>query len=434
MADSRSDKVRRDYMKRSVGEHRLHPETQMMGYGYDPSLSEGALKPPLFLTSTFAFDRAQDGKEFFELAYQKREASEGEEMGLIYSRINNPNYEILEDRLALWEEAEKGLVFASGMSAISTALWAYLRPGDVLVHSEPIYGGTEFLARNILPEFGVKTVSFRAGGPQPTLAPAVEKARSLGRVAVIYTETPANPTNDLVDLNAARQMADRLEQEQGYRPIVMTDNTFLGPVWQKPLQQGADIVLYSLTKYIAGHSDVVAGAAIGSKAVMTPVQGFRTILGTQCDPHSCWLVMRSLETLKLRMEKSNENAARVAAFLKDHPKVTHVNYLGFLADDDPNKAIYDRQCLGAGSTFAFTVKGDEAAAFRVLDALSVIKLAVSLGGTESLMEAPYSMTHSDVPDHVKDGLGMTPSMLRISVGVEHPDDLIADLAQALDHA
>lgn len=424
---------KKNFRNKMIGNHKLSPETQMMGYGYDPMLSEGSLKPPIFMTSTFVFESAQDGKDFFELAYGKREANEGEESGLIYSRINNPDLEVLEDRLALWEEAEKGLTFSSGMAAISTCLWSYLRPGDVIVYSAPIYGGTEFLIRNILPEFGVKAVEFEAGGDKPTLAPAIEEAKKLGRVAVIYTETPANPTNGLVDLHACRDAADALGAETGTRPVIMTDNTFLGPVWQKPLEHGADIVIYSLTKYVAGHSDVVAGAAVGSMEKMGPVAGFRTILGTMCDPHTGWLIMRSLETLKLRMEAAASNAEKIAKYLDEHPKVEKVHYLGFLKEGDPCYQIFQEQCAGkAGGTFAFDVKGDEASAFRVLDALQVIKLAVSLGGTESLMEHPYAMTHSDVPDDVKERLGITESMLRISVGVENVDDLIADLAQALD--
>ena len=421
-----------NYKKKSIGTHRLSPETQMMGYGYDPMLSEGSLKPPVFLTSTFVFDNAQAGKDFFELAYGKREAEKGEEPGLIYSRINNPNMEVLEDRLALWEEAEKGLIFSSGMAAISTCLWAYLRPGDVIVHSAPIYGGSEYLIRNILPEFGIKSVEFESGVEEFTLAPALEQAEGMGRVSVIYVETPANPTNGLVDLARCRRLADELAERQGHRPVIMVDNTFLGPVWQKALQCGADISIYSLTKYVAGHSDVVAGAAIGSMDIMAPVMGFRTILGTMSDPHTDWLIMRSLETLKIRMERSADNARKIAEFLKAHTSVEKVHYLGFLPDDSDAKKVYDAQCLSPGSTFAFDVKGGEAAAFKVLDSLKIIKLAVSLGGTESLMEHPYAMTHADVPDDVKERLGITESMLRLSVGIENADDLIADLSQALD--
>lgn len=426
-----ADMEKKSYKKEQVGGHALHPSTQMMGFGYDPELSEGALKPPIFMTSTFVFDCAQHGKEFFELAYGKRAARPGEEPGLIYSRINNPDLEVLEDRLALWEEAEKGLAFSSGMSAIATTLLAYLRPGDVIVHSAPIYGGSEYLIRNILPGFGVASVEFESGIREMTLAPVLEDATTKGRVSVIFVETPANPTNGLVDLRECARLAAEIEVRQGHRPVIVVDNTFLGPVWQKALQHGADISVYSLTKYVAGHSDVVAGAVLGSHERLAPIMGFRTILGTMCSPHTGWLIMRSLETLQIRMERSAANAKTIAAYLAEHPSVGHVHFLDFIEAGTKAREIYERQSSSPGSTFAFEIKGGEAEAFKVLDALQIIKLAVSLGGTESLMEHPFTMTHSDVPDEVKLRLGITPSMLRISVGIEHPEDLIADLAQAL---
>lgn len=421
------------YRKQTLAAGRkLHPETQMMGYGYDPKLSEGSLKPPIFMTSTFVFDNAQHGKEFFELAYGKREANENEEIGLIYSRINNPDFEVLEDRLALWEDAEKALTFSSGMASISTTLLAHLRPGDVIVHSAPVYGGTEYLIRNILPAYGIDSVEFESGVDDYTLAPALAEAQSKGRVGIIYVETPANPTNGLVDLQECKRQADELAKSQGHRPLIVVDNTFLGPVWQQALAHGADISVYSLTKYVGGHSDLIAGCAMGRAEVMAPVAGFRTILGTMCDAHTCWLIMRSLETLKIRMERSADNARIIADFLQQHPKVAKVHYLEFLPEGSDAEAIFKRQSTSAGSTFAFDVVGGEKEAFALLDSLQLIKLAVSLGGTESLMEHPFSMTHSDVPDDVKNRLGMTESMVRISVGIENVDDLIDDLTQALD--
>ena len=423
---------KKNYRRKTVGGKKLKPETQMMSYGYDPLLSEGSLKPPIFMTSTFVFDSAEHGKEFFELAYGIRTPEVGEKPGLIYSRINNPNLEVLEDRLAIWEGAEKALTFSSGMAAISTCLWTYLRPGDVIIHSAPIYGGTEFLIRNILPEFGVSSIEFEAGGDKHTL-PSIEEATKAGRVSVIYAETPANPTNALIDLKACVAMADKLEKEQGHRPVVMVDNTFLGPLWQKPLDLGVDLVIYSLTKYIAGHSDVVAGAVSGAADKVGPVQGFRTILGTMCDPHTGWLIMRSMETLKLRMTASNQNAAIVADYLNNHEKVRKVYYLGFLTEKDASYGVYKEQCVAPGSTFSFDIEGGEKEAFTVLNNLELIKLAVSLGGTESLIEHPFAMTHADVPGDVKLRQGITPSMIRISVGIEDPEDLIADLGQALSH-
>ncbi|CAN5661252.1 cystathionine gamma-synthase family protein [soil metagenome] len=414
---------------RTVGGQTLRPETLMMGYGYDPVLSEGALKCPIFHTSTFAFESAEAGKSFFELAYGLREADPGEESGLIYSRINNPDLQVLEERLCIWDDAESGLVFSSGMSAIATTLLSLLRPGDAIVHSAPVHGGTEFLLHKILPQFGVRRFGFHAGSDNG-LEQAVRAAAESGPVKVIFVETPANPTNALVDIARCAELAAQLDSAAG-RPLVIVDNTFLGPLWQQPLRQGADLVLYSLTKYIGGHSDLIAGACLGAEHHISAVRGMRTIMGTMADPMTGWLVMRSLETLKLRMTCGMKNARYVAEVLKDHPKVRQVNYLVFLDESHPQYDIYRRQCLAPGSTFAFEVHGGEAEAFRVLNALQVIKLAVSLGGTETLAEHPASMTHSDVPPEDQKKMGITAGMIRISVGIEHPEDVIADLRQSL---
>ena len=422
----------KDYRHREIKGHRLHPETLMMGYGYDPQLSEGSVKCPIFQTSTFAFKSAEDGKAFFEVAYGLREKKPAEEPGLIYSRLNNPDLEVLQDRLCLWDGAESGLVFCSGMAAISTTLLSFLRPGDVVLCSEPVYGGTEFLVENILPQFGVKRVWFGSGTAKPTLEEAIELARPQGRIGMIFLETPANPTNGLVDMAHCAEAAGRAAASTGTRPLVAVDNTFLGPLWQHPLQHGADLVLYSLTKYAGGHSDLIAGACLGREELIATVRGMRTILGTISDPHTGWLLMRSLETLKVRMTTAMEGARTVAGFLAGHPKVKDVWYLGFLPVDHPQYDVYRRQCLSPGSTFAFEIRGGEAEAFRVLNHLQIIKLAVSLGGTESLMEHPATMTHSDIPPERQLAMDITPSMLRLSVGLEHPDDLIADLSQALD--
>ncbi len=420
------------YRRRRIDGHALKPETLMMSYGYDPQLSEGALKPPVFLTSTFVFESAQHGKDFFDLVAGRREPRPGEEPGLIYSRFNNPDIEILEDRLALWEDGEKAVVFAAGMAAISATLFAYVRPGDVVVHSQPLYGGTEQMLLTFLPQFGIQTVGFHAGEGRAAIDAAIEEARALGPVRMLFAETPANPTNGLVDLAHLVARARDLTDQPGGRPLVAVDNTFLGPVWQNPLALGCDLVLYSMTKYIGGHSDLVGGAVVGAKAHVQPILQLRGMLGMQLDPHSCWMALRSLETLKIRMERATENARIVAAFLRDHPKVAAVHYLGFLEEGTEERAIYERQCKGPGSTFSFAIKGGEAEAFRFLDALKVAKLAVSLGGTETLISHPASTTHSGVPKPIREAAGVTDSLIRISVGIEAADDLIADLAQGLD--
>lgn len=422
---------KKDFHRRTVGSHVLKPETQMMGYGFDPSLSEGSLKPPVFLTSTFVFDSAEHGRDFFDMASGRRERGPGESEGLIYSRFNNPNMEVLEDRLTLWENSEMAVVYSSGMAAIFTAIMTYVKPGDVLIYSQPIYGGTETLLLNILPQWGIKVVGFAANDSKEAVDVAFEKAKALGSIGLVLIETPANPTNGLVDIAYIAKKLENIRNSRDERPPLAVDNTFLGPVWQKPLEYGADIVLYSMTKYIGGHSDLVAGAAMGPKKYLQPMKALRGAIGNQIDPHTCWMTLRSLETLKIRMEKATDNAKIIAEYLRDHAKVDKVHYLGFLEPGSAAQTVYERQCLAPGSTFAFDVKGGQAEAFRFLNALSVLKLAVSLGGTETLISHPASTTHSGVPKDLREIAGVKDSLCRISVGIEDAGDLIADLEQAL---
>ncbi len=417
-----------------IGNHKLHPETMMLGYGYDPLLSEGAVKPPVFLTSTFLFKTAEEGRDFFDYTSGRKEPPSGTGAGLVYSRFNHPNSEIVEDRLAVYEETESCILFSSGMSAIATAVLAYARPGDVILHSQPLYGGTETLISRTLAGFGIATVAFSDGVDAVGVRKAAAEAAARGRVSIILVETPSNPINSVIDIALMRAVADELGKAQGHRPVVMCDNTLLGPIFQRPVGLGADLSLYSLTKYVGGHSDLIAGAVMGSKAVTRPIKLLRGAIGTQLDPHSCWMLGRSLETLSLRMERADANAQRVAEFLRDHAKVRKVHYLPFLGEDTPAGRVFRAQCSGAGSTFSFDIEGGEKAAFAFLNALQVFKLAVSLGGTESLASHPAAMTHSGVPIEVRERIGVLDSTIRLSIGVEHPDDLIADLAQALAQA
>ena len=417
--------------KTRIGNHVLKPETLMLGYGYDPALSEGAVKPPVFLTSTFVFRSAEEGRDFFDYVSGRKQPPEGSAAGLVYSRFNHPNSEIVEDRLAVYEGAESGVLFSSGMSAITTTILAFARPGDVILHSQPLYGGTETLLSRTMANLGIGAVGFVDGVSEPAIRAAAQVARGNGRVSLILIETPANPTNTLVDIRLLRQIAEEIGTAQGFRPILACDNTLLGPVFQHPLAHGADVSIYSLTKYVGGHSDLIAGATLGSKATIGPIKALRGSVGTQLDPFSCWMLGRSLETLGLRMERANTNARLVAEFLRDHPKVGKVHHLSFLEDGSPAQAVYARQCTGAGSTFSFDIKGGQKEAFAFLNALQIFKLAVSLGGTESLASHPAAMTHSGVPAEVRDRIGVLDTTIRLSVGIEHPDDLIADLAHAL---
>ncbi|MHA6717989.1 cystathionine gamma-synthase family protein [Sphingomonas sp. RS6] len=412
----------------SVGGRKLRPATLMMGHGYDPVLSEGSLKPPIFLTSTFVFPNAAAGKRHFEGVTGKRP---GGAEGLVYSRFNGPNQEILEDRLAVWEEAEDALAFSSGMSAIATLFLSMVKPGDTIVHSGPLYAATETLIGRILGRFGVNWLDFPAGATREEIDAVLTKAAT-GNVALIYLESPANPTNALVDVEAVAAARDAIFTGEDKPPIAI-DNTFLGPLWSQPLKHGADIVVYSLTKYAGGHSDLVAGGVLGSKSHINTIRLMRNTIGTICDPNTAWMLLRSLETLELRMGRAGENAAKVCEFLAAHPKVEKVGYLGFLerGTDARQADIYRRHCTGAGSTFSLYLKGGEKEAFAFLDALKIAKLAVSLGGTETLASHPAGMTHLSVPDERKKALAITDNLVRISIGVEDADDLIADFEEAL---
>ena len=414
------------------GGRELKPSTLMMGHGYDPSLSEGALKPPIFLTSTFAFESAEAGKRHFERITGLRE---GGAEGLVYSRFNGPNQEILEDRLGIWDEAEETLVFSSGMSAIATLLLACCNKGDVIIHSGPLYAATESFIAKVLARFGVTSFDFPAGASREELDAVIAKGkkqavRQGGKLALIFLESPANPTNVLVDIEAVSAARDGVFAGEAGKPPIAIDNTFLGPLWQQPLKHGADVAVYSLTKYAGGHSDLVAGGLSGPKQMLDPVRSLRNLMGTICDPHTAWMLLRSLETLEIRMERAGQNAARVCAFLEAHPKVEGLGYLG-MVKDERQQDIFRRHCTGAGSTFSLFLKGGEKESFAFLDALEVAKLAVSLGGTETLASHPAAMTHLSVPPERKQTLGITDNLVRISIGIEDPDDLIADFDQAL---
>ena len=419
------------YHKHRLANHVLHPETLMVGYGYDPLLSEGAVKPPVFLTSTFVFRSAEEGRDFFDYTAGRRQAPQGEGGGLVYSRFNHPNSEIVEDRLAAYEGAESCILFSSGMSAIATTILTFTRPGDVILHSQPLYGGTETLVSRTLTAYDIEAVGFADGVDETSMREAAEMAEAKGRVAVIMIETPSNPLNTMVDIKLVSRIADDIASRQQHRPIIVCDNTLLGPVFQRPLPFGADVSVYSLTKYVGGHSDLIAGAALGSERLMKPIKQLRGAIGTQLDPHSCWMIGRSLETLALRMERGNSNAKIVAEFLRDHPRVAKVHYLPFLTADAPQRRVYEAQCTGAGSTFSFDIKGGLEDAFGCLNRLQIFKLAVSLGGTESLACHPGSTTHSGVPAELRARIGVSDATIRLSIGIEHPDDLVADLSQAL---
>jgi methionine-gamma-lyase len=418
------------YHKKELDGRPLHAETQMMSYGFDPFLSEGAVKPPVFLTSTFAFRSAEDGAEFFDLVSGRKPLPEGEAAGLVYSRFNHPNLEIVEDRLALLDGSEAAAVTSSGMSAISAVFLAFLRPGDQIVQSVPLYGGTETLITRIFPEWGITSHVIGDGLSCASIRVALEAAAGKGPVRLCHIETPANPTNALIDLDGLRAELEAFEVRHGHRPLSVCDNTMLGPIFQQPCAHGIDLSVYSLTKYVGGHSDLVAGGVTGSAELIKRVRAIRGAFGSQLDPHSSWMLTRSMETVVLRMRHAARTASTIAHWLAAQPHQPVVVHHPELVVDEGYQSVYRRQCTGAGSTFAFVLDGGRPEAFRFINALRLFKSAVSLGGTESLVCHPASTTHSGVPAELRAAAGVSEGLIRISIGLEHEEDLIADLDQA----
>ncbi len=394
-----------------------HPDTASVSRGHDAGRHLGSLKPPIYETSTFVFDTAEQGKRFFEQAY-----GDGDSEGYIYSRLDSPNLAPAESRLAFWEAAEEAALFGSGMAAIASVFLTFLAPGDLVLYSQPTYGGTTSLLDGLMAGYGVASRPFRAD------VTAIDLEEMVGgeRLVMVYVETPANPTNDLFDIEMAAGVAD------GHGARLVVDNTFLSPVWQKPLTHGAHLSLHSATKYLGGHSDLTAGVVCGRSEDIAALKRTRYEIGTTPSPSTAWLLTRSLETLRLRVERQTDNATRIAAFLAGHPRVEEVRHLSLLEEGTKAHDIYKRQCTGPGAMITFEIRGGEEECFRFLDSLEVVKLATSLGGTESLASHMWTMSPPSTPPEVKRSLGVTPGVIRLSVGIENVDDLISDLRQALD--
>lgn len=408
----------------------LHPESLMMTHGYKPELSQGSIKAPIFQTSTFVFKNAEQGKSFFEVAYGLREKNENEELGLIYSRINNPNLEILEDRLCLWDKAEQCAVFESGMSAISSVLLEFLKPGDLLLYSLPVYGGTDHFINYFLKSIGIESIGFRPNQSKDEIIKKIEDRNKFSNLSLIYIETPANPTNEIIDIEMCKKIADHFSTNTK-KVFLATDNTYMGPIWSHPLKHGADIVLYSATKFIGGHSDVIAGAVLGKNEIINRIKVLRTFLGNMASPNTCWLLLRSLETLKVRMDQQAKNTIEVAAYLKTQSKIVKLHFLGNINQKSKKYKVYKKQYSSSGALIAFEIKGGEKEAFTFLNNLKLIKLAVSLGSTESLAQHPATMTHAGVSSETKEAIGINERLVRISIGIENHKDLINDIKEAL---
>lgn len=411
----------------------VRPETLAVAYGYDPVMGMGSVKPPIFMTSTFVYPTAQHAKDIHR-AYFDGEGPLVGQTHHIYARLGHPGLDFLEKRLAAIDGGEAAVAFCSGMAAHSSIALAFVRPGDTVIHGRPIYSGVDGLYNQVLPQFGISAFAYLDGTDEAGVRAAAHAAIAKGPLALIIAETPANPTAAIVDLALMVRIADEIGVLQGRRPHVVVDNTLLGPFAQRPLEHGVDLCMTSLTKYCGGHSDLLAGGISGREELIAPLRLLRTTWGNHLDPFTSWLVLRSLESVHVRTERAMSNARLIAEFLRAHPKVAGVTYLGFLEAGTRQRAVYDRQCKAAGSTFSFDLHGGEAEAFAMLDRLRLMKLAVSLGGSETLICHSASTTHYAVAPAQRLAGGITDGTMRLSVGIEHVDDLIGDLAQALEAA
>lgn len=374
-----------------------------------PHDAYGSAVTPIYQTSTFAFRNAQEGADRFA----------GKAEGYIYTRIGNPTIGAFEEAMAQLEGGAMGIATSSGMSAVTTAYLSLLGAGDHVVSQASVYGPSRVFMEKHMSRFGVESTFV-----DPT---DLENIRAAIRpnTKLIYVESPGNPSMHLTDLAAAAELA----HAHGARLVV--DNTFASPFLQQPLSLGADVVLHSITKFINGHADVVGGVLVAREAeVGKQLRAMMVMSGCNMDPHQAWLVSRGLKTLSLRVERAQASAQVIAPWLQAHPKVASVNYIGL--PDHPQFALMQRQMKGPGAMISFELKGGIEAGRRLMDAVKLATLAVSLGGVETLISHPASMTHASMGKEAREASGISDGLVRYAVGIETVEDLIADLAQALD--
>jgi cystathionine beta-lyase/cystathionine gamma-synthase len=406
-------------------EEKRRPDTQVLTRGFDPRLSVGSARPAVFRSSTYVFRSPEAAERAFQVALGKVEPAAGESVDLIYSRLSHPNAEILEDQIVPLEPRAKGtVVFNSGMAAISTLLLARCRPGDAVLFTEPLYGGTHLLLHDLMTRYDVRPVPVPAGNTQ-AITHAIE---SLDGLRIVLIETPANPTLRMTDIRAA---ADAVS-ERSDRPIMAVDNTFMGPTFQHPLEHGADCVIYSATKYLSGFSDMLGGVITArDEDILRELRAQRATLGNILQPDECWLLDSRLATVSLRMHQQSENAQRIVEALGKHERVMNILFPKRFEDGD-QRAIFGKQCSGPGAIFSVELAGGRRAAFDFLRRLRITRNAVSLGGMESLACHPATTTHSEIGPEEQRAIGITEGMVRISVGLEDWQDLLQDFEHALD--
>jgi cystathionine beta-lyase/cystathionine gamma-synthase len=392
--------------------------------GFDPSLSFGSARPAVFRSSTYAFASPEAAEHAFAITTGKIQPAPGERADLIYSRFSHPNAEILEDQIVPLEaDGTDAAVFNSGMAAIMTAFLAFARPGTTIVYTTPLYGGTTGLIHNFLEPFGVRGIPVPSGDGE-AIDNAIRSAKNCG---IVFLETPANPTLIMTDIERAAATA----RQHPDKPVIMVDNTFLGPVFQHPLQLGADITLYSATKFLSGFSDMVAGVAISNNHDMIQkIRSRRGMFGNILQPDECWMLDGRLPTVALRMNRQSKNAQRIAEALVGHKVLSRVIYPTLFTDPE-QKRIFEKQCAYPGSLFSVEFNGGKEAAFEFLRHLQIARNAVSLGSVETLVSHPKSTTHSGMSEAELKESGVTDGLVRFSVGIEDWRDLLADFEQAL---
>jgi cystathionine beta-lyase/cystathionine gamma-synthase len=413
-------------MSRDKIPYLVRPPTAVLTRGFDPWLSVGSARPAVFRSSTYVFSSPEAAERAFAIALGRAKPIAGENVDLIYSRLSHPNAEILENQLVPLEKgAEHAAVFNSGMAAISTLFLLLCPVGSAFVYTTPIYGGTHHLIHQFLEPLGLHAVPVMAGDTT-AMAKAIHETADL---RLIFIETPANPTLRMTDIEHAIASA---ATRSGTRPIVAVDNTFLGPTFQQPLALGADLSVYSATKYLAGQSDMLGGVVMGADPdLIAGLRGLRAILGNILQPDECWILDSRLPTVELRMNRQSKNAARIVPQLAQHPKVAAVHYPANFSDPQQRR-IRDNQCRYPGAVFSLDLKGGKTAAFDFLRRVHIAKNAVSLGGVETLVCHPCTTTHSEMSPEDLASYGITEGLVRFSIGVEDHRDLLRDFQDALD--
>ena len=406
----------------------VRPRTAVLTRGFDPRLSVGSARPAVFRSSTYVFSSPEAAERAFAIALGRSRPADDENIDLIYSRLSHPNAEILEDQLVPLEGgAQASAVFNSGMAAISTLFLHVCPPGTSFVYTTPLYGGTQHLVHQVLEPLGIRGIPTPAGD-ETALGAAIDEADNL---RLVFIETPANPTLLMTDVRAAVARARKRAAFTNCRPLVAVDNTFLGPVFQQALELGVDLAVYSATKFLAGHSDMLGGAVMGRDSdLIEHLRGTRAILGNILQPDECWILDARLPTVDLRMSRQSKNAERVVDILAKHPKVERLYYPTLFRDPDQIR-IYESQCKGPGSIFTFGIEGGRDAGRQFINALKLHSHLANVGDAKSLVIHPGSTTHQQLSDEEQLEAGISPDMIRISVGLEDLEDLLWDLDQAL---